>query len=160
MPAAMAGPAIEPHGRSHIMPQDNPRHEIHRSEQIRSESARAERARAERPVNADILNAPIGKIGTQSVKTGLRMQHEMFEVLHDIGREWFARASSEAELAFNLPNKLSAARSVPDALSAYQEWFNEWVSMVDQNGRRFIADSQRIIGAGTRCFANATPPPR
>src|SRR5580658_3693559 len=36
------------------------------------------------------------------------------------------------ELAFNLPNKLTAAQTVPAALSAYQEWLSEWMSMVSE----------------------------
>jgi hypothetical protein len=88
---------------------------------------------------------------------GLRLQGEMFEVLSNIGREWFARATSEAELASRLPNKLTAARSVPDALSAYQEWLGEWMNRCGEDSYRIVSDSQRIISAGVRCFADAGP---
>ncbi len=98
-----------------------------------------------------------GEAGPRNVKAGLQMQQELFEIFQEIGREWLARASSEAELAFNLPYKLSSTRSMPDALSAYQEWLREWMHMMDEDGRRFLADSQRIVGASTRYFTAATP---
>jgi hypothetical protein len=41
----------------------------------------------------------------------------MLEVFNDIHREWFERATSEAELAFKLLNQLTSARSFPEDLS-------------------------------------------
>jgi hypothetical protein len=78
---------------------------------------------------------------------GLRLQKEMFEVLSSVGRDWFARATSEVELASRLPNKLTAARSVPDALSAYQEWLSEWMNRCGEDSYRFVSDGQRIVNA-------------
>jgi hypothetical protein len=72
----------------------------------------------------------------KSVAPGRRMQTELFETLQDISRDWFARATSAVELAFKLPRQLNNARSVPDALSAYQECLGEWMSMRGEDGRR------------------------
>jgi hypothetical protein len=82
---------------------------------------------------------------------------EMFEVLHDVGRDWLNRAASEAEFALNLPNKLTAAQTVPAALSAYQEWLSEWMSMISEDGRHFIADGQKIVDRSVSCFADRSP---
>ena len=60
-------------------------------------------------------------------------------------------------MASRLPNKLTAARSVPDALCAYQEWLGEWMNMRGEDSYRIVSDSQRIINAGVRCFADAEP---
>ncbi len=138
------------------MPQENPRTESQRAEGARSETTRTERPRSDRAATA-ALNAPFGEMGARSVNAGLRMQHEMTDILSDIGREWFARATSKAELAMKLPTKLTSARSVPDALSAYQEWLGEWMNIVNEDGRRFIADSQKIMDTGVRCFAETSP---
>jgi hypothetical protein len=131
------------------MPQDNPR-----SESQRNEDSRAERVRDKAAAAA---NAAFGETGARSVASGLRVQTEMLGLLSEIGQEWFARATSEAELAFKLPNKLTAARTVPDAISAYQEWFGEWMNMRGEDSRRLISDGQRIVETGVRCFAGATP---
>jgi hypothetical protein len=96
-------------------------------------------------------------MGAGGVVAGLRLQRELFEVLSCVGRDWFARATSEVELASRLPNRLTAARSVPDALSAYQEWVGEWMNRCGEDSYRIVSDSQRIINAGVRCFSDAGP---
>jgi len=121
-----------------------------------SDNPRAKRASArdtaEQVKAVSTAGATLAGFGTQSIKAALRRQTEMLDVLHDIGRDWFARVTSEAELALKLPNKLSAAHTVPDALSAYNEWLNEWMTMCNEDGRRLIADSQRIMDTGANCF--------
>jgi len=139
------------------MPQDNPRSDTQRADNPRSESARSESLRGERSGAANATNVHFADMGAKSVKAGMRMQQELFDTFQDIGRDWFARATSEAELAFKLPRKLSSARTVPGAFSAYQEWLNEWLTMCGEDGRRFISDGQKIVDTGVRCFANASP---
>jgi hypothetical protein len=131
------------------MPQDNPR-----SESQRNDDSRAERVRDRAAAAA---NAAFGETGARTAAAGLRVQTEMLGLLSEIGQEWFARATSEAELAFKLPNKLTSARTVPDAISAYQEWFGEWMNMRGEDSRRLISDGQRIVETGVRCFAGAAP---
>lgn len=96
-------------------------------------------------------------MGAKNVKAGLRMQQELFDTFQDIGRDWFARATSEAELAFKLPSRLSNAQSVTNAFSAYHAWLSEWLSLRGEDSRRLISDGQKIVDAGVRCFANASP---
>ncbi len=139
------------------MPQENPRNESQRSDNPRSESSRSEHFRGEKAGAAGAVNAQFAEMGAKSVTAGLRMQKELFETFQDIGRDWFARATSEAELAFKLPRQLTNARSVPDALSAYQEWLNEWMSMWGEDGRRLVSDSQKIMDTGVRCLNNVAP---
>jgi hypothetical protein len=141
------------------MPQDMPRNDSDRSEDSRADSARAERSRGDKATAAAAMSSKFGEAGARSVANGLRVQAEMLGLLSEIGQEWFARATSEAELAFKLPNKLTAARSVPDAISAYQEWLGEWMSMRGEDSRRLITDSQRIVESGVRCFAGTTSAP-
>jgi hypothetical protein len=81
----------------------------------------------------------------------------MVEILSNIGREWCAGATSEMELASRLPDKLTTARSVPDALSAYRERLGEWMTTCGEDSYRIVSDSQRIINAGVRCLADAGP---
>ncbi len=139
------------------MPQDHARTESHRAENFRSESTRSERSRGEKSARVEALNGPFGEKSAASVNAGLRMQKQMFEVFEVIGREWFARATSKAELAFKLPHKLTAANSVPDAVSAYQEWLGEWINMFGEDSRRFMSDSQKIMDTGVRCLTDSSP---
>jgi hypothetical protein len=139
------------------MAQEHPRNESQRSDNPRGESSRSEHFRSEKLGIAGAVNTQFADMGAKSVTAGLRMQQELFETFQGISRDWFARATSEAELAFKLPRQLTNARSVPDALSAYQDWLNEWLSMCGEDGRRLISDGQKIMDTGVRCFANVSP---
>jgi len=136
------------------MPQENQHSDSPRSEHKSGETTRAERRSERTPSTAD---QPFGEIGARSVTMGLRLQSEMLEVLSEISREWITRATSEAELAFKLPNKLTAARSMPDAFSAYQEWLGEWMNMFGEDSRRFVSNGRKLIDTGVRCFADHAP---
>jgi hypothetical protein len=117
------------------------------SQQMRSDAAGA----------AETFSSRMADAGAGNFNAGLRMQTEMFDTLHTIGNQWLERKTHEAELALNLPNRLAGARSLPEAVSAYQEWLSEWLAMCDEDGRRFVSDSQRIVATGMRCFTNIAP---
>jgi hypothetical protein len=138
------------------MPQDSPRTETHRTEQQRSGSTRAEQMRGENTAAAETFTAQIGDMGKRSIHAGLRMQTEMFDALQAISRDWVACATSEAELALNLPGRLAGARTMPEAVAAYQEWLNEWVMMCNEDGRRLAADGQKFMTSGVRCFTSVS----
>jgi hypothetical protein len=138
------------------MPQDTPRTETHRSEQ-RSGSTRAEQMRGENAAaTAETFTAQVGDMGKRSIHAGLRMQTEMLDALQSMSRNWMASATSEAELALNLPGRLAGARTMPEAVAAYQEWLNEWVTMCNEDGRRLAADGQKFMTSGVRCFTSAS----
>lgn len=147
------------------MPQDNPRNQTSRAETSRSESARskqdeisrAETFRTDPSSAGDATKVRFAEMGLRNVRTGLHMQKEMFDTLQDIGRDWLQRAASEVELACKLPNRLRGARSVPDALLAYQQWLSEWLSLCSEDSRRFLSDGQKIVNTGVRCLADASP---
>jgi hypothetical protein len=139
------------------MPEDEARNESHRAENARSESAHAGRSRSERAGRTDAMDAPFAEIGVHGVNAGLRMQQQMFHIFEDIGRDWFTRTAAKAELASKLPDRLTAAASIPDAVFAYQQWLGEWVEMVGEDNRRIISDSQKIMDVGVRCFAETAP---
>jgi len=143
-------------GGSHTMPQKNQRTGSLRTDYTGGHSARAGRSRSPwSSASAAVAQQPsFDQIGTRGVTAGLRLQKEMGEVLSNIGCEWFARAASQVELALRLPDKLTAARSAPEAVSAYQEWLSEWMSKCGEDSFHIVSDSQRIINAGARWFAD------
>ncbi len=138
------------------MPQDHPRGESSRNNSPRSDNNRAERARHDK---ASTVENAFGDIGARHVTAGLRLQKEMIGLLSDIGQDWFARATAEAELALRLPNKLTAARSVPDAVAAYQEWFGEWMTRCSEDSQRLFSDSEKIVDTGARCITGKQSEP-
>jgi len=137
------------------MPQDSPTTETYRAEQQRGGTRmRSEQMRGENTGAGATFTAQMGDMGKRSFNVGLRMQTEVFDALQNIGRDWVKCTTSEAELALNLPNRLAGARSFPEAVTAYQEWLSEWLTMCNEDGRRLIADGQNFMAAGVRCFTN------
>ena len=130
------------------MPQDTPRTETYRTEQQRG-SSRGEHTAAE------MFTTQFGDIGKRSIHAGLRMQTEMLDALQVISRDWMTCATSETELVFKLPNRLAGARTLPEAIAAYQQWLNEWMTMCNEDGRRLVADSQKFMTSGVRSFTSA-----
>ncbi len=133
------------------MPQDSPRSDRARDRSPRRDHSRTERPRDEKPSSVT-NNVPFDADGSRNVAVGLRLQKEMLGLLSDMGQDWFARATAEAQLALGLPNRLTAARSIPDAVTAYQEWFGEWMDRCGQDTQRLLSDGQRMFVTGTRSF--------
>jgi hypothetical protein len=126
------------------------------TQNLRDQATRSTEYAAEQARQQAASFTQFGEMGVGNVKAALRLQTEMFDVLHDISRDWVARVTTEAEHAFELPHKLTAAQSVPDAMTAYHEWLNEWMSMCSEDSRRLVADGQRIMDKSVRCFAPAS----
>jgi hypothetical protein len=138
------------------MPQDDPHTD--RDSGRRPRGGASEQMRSEAAAAAETLSSRMADIGASNFNVGLRMQTEMFDTLKTIGNQWLERRTHEAELALNLPNRLAGARTLPDAVAAYQEWLSEWLAMCNEDGRRFVSDGQKIVATGMRCFTNVSPP--
>ena len=138
------------------MPQDDPRTDRDTGKQQRA-GVRSEQMRGENTAAAEAISTRMAEIGANSFTAGLRMQTEMFDTLQTIGRQWMERRTCEAELALNLPNRLAGARTLPDAVSTYQEWLSEWLAMCNEDSRRFLSDGQKIVATGVRCLTNISP---
>jgi hypothetical protein len=97
---------------------------------------------------ADVTSFPVPNF----VPAMVAMQKELFDMFTGMNRTWLSRMESEAKLASDLVEKLTAARSVPDAVSACQECATRQFEMFTEDGRRLLADSQKFIETGTRFF--------
>jgi Phasin protein len=81
------------------------------------------------------------KEGTQAM---LNMQKELLEAYEQASRAWLARVKSEADFWSDLATKLTATKSVPEALGAYQESAAQRMQMAGEDGRRLFEECQRI----------------
>ncbi len=89
------------------------------------------------------------KIGNAS----FQVQGEFFNTLQEMSRDWMACATAEIELGVKLSNRLSAARSVPDAIAAYQEWLSEEMGARAEEARRLMSNGQKFIDTSTRLLS-------
>jgi Phasin protein len=82
-----------------------------------------------------------------------RVQNEFLKTFEDIGREVMSCAAAEVERGRKLSEKLTSARSVPDAMAAYQEWLSEEMSARASDANRFMSNSQKFMDASTRMLS-------
>jgi hypothetical protein len=87
----------------------------------------------------------LAKIAEKQVEAIVETQREVFDTLARMNQRWLNRAAAEAKLASDLGSKLSAARSVPDAVEAYQHWMTERTRTLAEDSQQFVADCQRFM---------------
>lgn len=82
------------------------------------------------------------------------LQSELLEVYEQTSRGWLARVQAEVDLWSRLATKLPAARSVPEAMQAYQECISQRMQMAAEDGRRLSEDCQKIVQTITTSLTN------
>jgi hypothetical protein len=68
-------------------------------------------------------------------------------VCDEMRAEWLSRATSQAELATKLMEKVTAARSMYGAMAAYQEWMRERMARFEEDNRRLWGQTQKAMEA-------------
>lgn len=108
------------------------------------------------PIPAGSKSARAGSKDTESktANASFQIQSEFFNALEEMSRNWMARATAEVELGLQLSKKLTAAHSVPDALTAYQEWLSEEMGARAEDARRLMSNGQKFMDTGTRLLSN------
>src|SRR6516225_3891967 len=79
---------------------------------------------------------------------------EFFNALQEVSRDWMGRATAEVELSLKLSKKLTAAHSVPDALTSYQEWLSEEINARAEDARLLMSNGQKIMDASSRLLSS------
>ena len=143
-----------PHNHSHNQQAERSRRN---SRSGHGDNGRSGQVSGEMAAAADAIRSQMGEFRSKGVKGALQMQTEMLGAFEEIGRDWMSGATSQAELAFSLANRLTDARTIPDAISAYQAWLGEWLELRGEVSRRLIIDGQKIVDPGARYFASIAP---
>jgi hypothetical protein len=88
------------------------------------------------------------------------LQKELLDAYQQANRVWLDRVKSEMELWSELATKLSATRSVPEALGVYQKGVAERMQMTAEDGRKLFDECQNITQKITRAMSNGWSSPR
>jgi hypothetical protein len=105
--------------------------------------------RTEKSLSPNLRPTVFAEMGEKRVEEFVNTQTELLERLQEMSRQWFDRAQSEANLASELGSKLTAARSVPEAMAAYQEWVSRRFEMMGEDGKHLLEDTQKFMEAAT-----------
>jgi Phasin protein len=88
--------------------------------------------------------ASIGELGKEQSAAMLGMQKELLDAYEHASRAWLARAKAEADLWSELATRLSASKTFPDALGAYQQCVSQRMQMTAEDARRLFEECQKI----------------
>jgi hypothetical protein len=94
------------------------------------------------------------EIGKKRFEEFVNLQIQLLDTFQETNRQWFDRAKSEADLASEFASKLSAARSLPEAMTACQQYSGRRFEMMAEDGKHLIEDGQKFIEMGARLFSN------
>lgn len=104
------------------------------------------------PLN--IIPIQFAEMGKKRIEDFVNAQTELVDKFQESNKQWFARLQSEANLASDLASKLTAARSIPDAMTACQEWSSRHVEMMAEDGKHLFSDMQKFVETGSRFLSN------
>jgi phasin protein len=110
----------------------------------------------EKSLSPNLMPTEFAEMGKKRVEEFAHTQTEFLEKLQEMNRQWFDRAQSGANLASEFASKLTAARSIPEAMAAYQEWASRRFEMMAEDGKHLFADAQKLMEAATRLLPNAS----
>ena len=97
------------------------------------------------------------ELGAERSEAMLTLQRELLGAYEEASRAWLARVQSEVDLWSGLGAKLSATRSVPEAVAAYQECVAQRMKMAAEDGQRLADECQKSMNKISRAFSNGWP---
>ena len=113
-----------------------------------------ERTRTEKSPLANLIPAEFSATGKKHLDELVAMQAEQLEKLQEASRHWFDRVQSEATLTSEFAAKLTAARSIPEVATAYQDWASRHMEMAADDAKRIFADGQKLAETGARLLSH------
>ena len=115
----------------------------------------SERSGKSSPLNA--MPIELAELSKKRIEEFVNMQSELLDKWQATNRQWLDRAQQEANLASEFAAKLTATRSIPEAMAICQEWASRRFAMLAEDGKRLLADSQDFMAAGARLLSNGAP---
>ena len=83
----------------------------------------------------------------------MRVQTEFLDEFQETNRHWLDRIQSEANLASEFASKLSATRSMPDAMAVSRDWATQYFAMLAEDGKHLADDTRKFIEKSTRLLS-------
>ncbi len=102
-------------------------------------------------------SVPFFSIGQDRAEAAVALQKELLDAYEQTSRAWLARVQSEVALWSELATKLTATRSVPEALEAYTKCISKRMQMTAEDGQHLFNDCQQITQKITKSLTNGWP---
>jgi hypothetical protein len=102
--------------------------------------------------------APTGlaAMGEKRMEEFAKVQAVIFSTLHETHQRWLGRMQSEARLASEFTERMTSARSIPDAMTACREWTSQRLEMMADEGNHLLAESRKVMETGVRFLSDGS----
>ena len=95
--------------------------------------------------------------GQDRTEAALGLQKAILDSYEQMSRAWLDRMQSEISLWSDMANKLSATKSVPEALEVCSKCASERMQMAADDGRRLFGETQQITQKIAQSLGNGWP---
>jgi hypothetical protein len=96
----------------------------------------------------------LATLGKKRIGDFMRVQTEFLDEMQATNRHWLDRIQSEANLASEFASKLSATRSMPDAMAVSRDWATQYFSMLAEDGKHLADDTRKFIEKSARLLSD------
>jgi hypothetical protein len=111
---------------------------------------------AEKSPLLDLSATDFAATTKKQIKAFTSAQSEALDNLQEVSHKWLDRIQAETSLASELASKLATARSMPDAMGAYQEWGSRRFEMMAEDTKHLWDDTQKFVQASARLLQSQT----
>ena len=79
---------------------------------------------------------------------------ELLARFEEANKWWLDRVQAEANFTSDVVSKLSSARSIPDAMTACQDWGARRFEMAAEDARHILEDTRKFMQMGAHILAS------
>lgn len=94
-------------------------------------------------------------VGEKQMEAVAELQKQMQTICEEAARYATDRVKAETNLTQTLAEKLTAAKSPPEAAQAYQDWLTSRMRLFAEDGQRVAADTQKLLAVSARLLTGA-----
>jgi Phasin protein len=107
-------------------------------------------AQGEQGLLSKQVTAELAAIGQQRLQDFVSAQVELLHQLRALNEIWLNRLRSDVNLASEFTAKLTESRSIPEAMSASQEWTTRRLQMMAEDGQQLATVIQKLAETSAR----------
>ena len=90
------------------------------------------------------MTSEIAQIGKQNFDTLAAIQNQVLDALAKANQEWIDCAKQEAKLTSTLAQKVTTAKSIPEATAACQEWVSQQIELISSQAKKALDETQNF----------------
>ena len=114
---------------------------------------------SKQPMDLQAASAQFAQVGRHQFQVLLDMPQQLLQSAEEIGEVWNAHAESEGKLVSELMKKLASAKTLPDAMSAYQQCMYGQLEILSRDSQRLFHGAEKLVTRNLNIFSNVSAGP-